>query len=280
MEHLDMPLGIGTQPPHLKEILYELVFNITIEHIYLSSVRTGAHCVPVLIIIIGDKANGPINKLLPMVHKIVLGRPCFYYRMYHSDHIAEGIKNGNLFFINGCTPEKMVFCGPWPKQCPQSQNTGIKEVLIIAKRNFNQELHKVKTFWEGADFYRERGHFSQAAFMLHQTLELLFRTLERFMMGKEKVCHHIGNHQNYIRPFAPALGKLFDTERSEEAALLQLLDKAYVAVRYGDGYQITKEGLQSIQHKAIWLYKEVKRLFENSLDACKHESKTNSYGNQ
>lgn len=280
MEHLDMPLGVGTQHPRLNQLLYELVFNITIEHIYLSTVGSGAGGVPVLIIIIGDNANGPINKLLPRVHNIVLGHPFFCYRVYHTDHVAEGIKNGNLFFINGCGPEKMVFCGPWPKQCRRSQDPGIKKLLVVARHNFNQELHKVRAFWEGVDFYRERGHFSQAAFMLHQTLELLFRALERFMMGKEKVCHYIGNHQNYIRPFAPALGKLFDTGLAEEAALLQLLDNAYVAVRYGNGYQITKKDLQSIQNRATWMYKEVGRLFENSIDSCQDTLKNRSYANQ
>src|SRR5690606_21606809 len=122
---------------------------------------------------------------------------------------------------------------------------------------------------EKANFFLEKENCSQATFMLHQYMELWFRTVELFTMGKERKCHSIKEHQTYIKPFVAELGHLFNTDIEEELSLLRLLDEAYISTRYQNNYHINIDQIQKIQEKADRMYAIVSKLFQDKLAECR-----------
>src|SRR5690606_368222 len=87
----------------------------------------------------------------------------------------------------------------------------------------------------------------QAAFMLHQVIEQGYRAAENLVMGKEKISHSLRNHQEYIAPFCPELGVLF--EKQHEVSIMGKLDESYSSARYDHDFSMSKEDLAIAANK-------------------------------
>lgn len=72
----------------------------------------------------------------------------------------------------------------------------LEKVIDKAKKGFNKEIAKIQAFNDGAGFYLEKENYALTAFMVHQQIELAYRAIELFAMGKDKVTHSIRVHQN------------------------------------------------------------------------------------
>lgn len=94
---------------------------------------------------------------------------------------------------------------------------------------------------EGAELYHLKGSYPSAAFMLHQVVELTFRAIELFFLGKETRSHEISIHLKYLERHLPHLRFRFPVHPTVDETLFKLLEDAYLGVRYGDRYQISKE---------------------------------------
>lgn len=263
-----------------KEIVAKLVVAKEVERIYVTVSTIETHFKYLLIILVNKHCHPELNQLLPVMTKILLPYPDFYCRLYHVHYAVEEIKKGNLFFIHGLAPEKEVYRNPASEMPFQTGQVDSTELLQRVKLKFEKEIKKARSFKEGADFYKEKGNYPQAAFMLHQTVELLFRHAELFMMGKERICHRIHHHQKYIMPFVPEWGIIFNMEgEEEEPSLLKKLDSAYMAVRYDDDYQITKEQLSLIGSKTEWMHEKLIELFDSKFALFEREcTNRNRYG--
>jgi len=204
-----------------------------------------------------------------MIGKIFQEETDFLYRVFPYGYAEQQLKDGNLFFVHGCAWSNLIYSGP-SEEMDVFHGYGTDEKTLDNIRfNFGKELEKINGFMEGAAFFLENGNLSQSVFLYHQVLELLFRTVELFLMGKERKCHSIKEHQVYIRAFAPELGNLFDVDIEEEQLSLKLLDEAYITTRYSNNYRINNAQLDNIRQKARRMYRIVAQLFENRLEACR-----------
>ena len=206
-----------------------------------------------------------------MIGKIFQEQTDFLYRVFPYGYAEQQLKDGNLFFVHGCAWSNLIYSGP-SEEMDVFHGYGTDEKTLDNIRfNFGKELEKINGFMEGAAFFLENGNLSQSVFLYHQVLELLFRTVELFLMGKERKCHSIKEHQVYIRAFAPELGNLFDVDIEEEQLSLKLLDEAYITARYSNNYRINSAQLDNIRQKARRMYRIAAQLFENRLEACRRE---------
>jgi HEPN domain-containing protein len=207
-----------------------------------------------------------------MVGKIFQDETDSLYRIFPYGYALQQLKDGNMFFVHGCDWSNLIYLNSKRDMDLFDQYKTDQRILNSIQFNFDKELKKIGGFIDGADFFFENGNISQSAFLFHQVMELLFRTVELFMMGKERKCHSIREHQNYIRTFVPELGGLFDVNIEEELFLLKLLDEAYLATRYCDSYPITKGELQKIREKVDGIYDIVAQLFEDRIKVCGKEN--------
>ena len=85
--------------------------------------------------------------------------------------------------------------------------------------------------------------------MLHQTFELLYRMSEIVFLGREKISHHLRSHHQLMLPYLPMLLTIFDTTHEYDMYLLELLNEAYLSVRYENNYGISMEDLECLLAK-------------------------------
>ncbi|UGU15960.1 HEPN domain-containing protein [Sinomicrobium kalidii] len=254
----------------IPQIIDKIVNLLEVQYIYLSKVKIKGEEKPFLLILWREGSSGLSNDLAPLVHRVFQEHTDVLFRTYALSFAERQLREGNLFFIDACKPENLKYSIPGQHLPTLTEGMDMQKALEVAKDRFQKEYTKAADFKEGALFYIKRENYVQAAFMLHQSIELTYRLTELLAIGKEKVCHSIANHQKYIKAFIPELGALFRPE--EETALLQLLDDAYKGVRYGSDYHITPEQINEIHTKSETQLAIVKELFNTKWEACKKEA--------
>lgn len=179
------------------QIIVQLESLLEIKYVYKSKPEKDSCFKSLLIVVLKGNSSSLTQGLSAMVAKIFQEETDFLYRIFSFEYAQQQLREENLFFIHGCHPSKLIYKS-------DETDTGLK-VPVINKETkedmalgFENELSRVGAFMDGAKFYMEHGNFPQAAFMLHQYMEIWFRNAELLVMGKERKSHSIKVHQTYI----------------------------------------------------------------------------------
>lgn len=251
-------------PFTIEQIIKKLTNLLDITYIF----KTENGCQPLMLIILNDKCTTLSQDLSSMVAKIIEDASGYHYRILSYEYAHQQLNDNNLFFVYSCQWEHCIYKDATAEVDVFFEYHLQPKTLSIIKARFDKEKHKIAAFMDGADFFVEQGNLAQAAFMLHQCMELWYRYAGLFLMGKERKSHSIKELQTYLRAFSPSLGHLFDTEKEEEQQLIKLLDEAYITTRYGNSYHINSAQINTLQEKAQELTDIVTLLFNQTLEAC------------
>src|SRR5690606_2449503 len=123
---------------------------------------------------------------------------------YTLDYARQEYEAGNLFFISNWALGQAVHAKADGLDARCHAGPATEKLFELAISNFRNDIHKINAFRDGSDFYFQKNNYPQAAFLLHQAIELLFRTAERFLVGRSKIEHRLWEHQRYVAEFAPS----------------------------------------------------------------------------
>ncbi|MBP0904037.1 HEPN domain-containing protein [Mariniflexile gromovii] len=253
---------------HMEMVVNKLTTFLEVKYIYQSDLKFDDYNKSLLIVVLKGNSSSLTKELSSMVAKIFQEETDFLYRILSFEYAHQQLKEENLFFVHGCTGDKLIF------QNSDTELDSFHEYYATEKTKkniqslFERERDKIAAFLDGTTFFIEKNNLSHAAYMLHQHIELWFRYVSLFTMGKERKSHSIKELQTYIRTFTPELGNLFNTEIQEEQHLLKLLDDAYITTRYENNYHINLEQTHRILEKANKMKLLATSLFKNKWDAC------------
>ncbi len=239
-----------------------------------------------LFIFLGDFTTNPIIKTLTIIvdenqynpklfekaNSILENHQHLKQRISSETYAQEQIKEGNLFFIENLLLGNMIYKNPEIDFSFMTSALCLNDLIGRSKRNFNKEMKKIDAFNEGAFTFYERGNYALSTFTYHQTMELLYRTAECALMGKNKITHRLREHQEFCTGFIPALATFFNPNDDDEIAVLKLLDESYCAARYQSDFEPTVEEIDILYYKAEQLFTLVKSLFEFTWQRCFVES--------
>lgn len=251
----------------VQQIINKLSTLLDIRYIYRPEIGPKDHDKPLFIVIMEGNCSSLSHELSSMVGKIFQDETDSLYRLFSYGYAQQQLKDENLFFVAGCSWTNLIHQNSVVDTDVFHRYAISEETITRIRSHFNKELERIGGFINGADFFLKNGDLPSSAFMFHQVMELLFRTVELFMMGKERKSHSIKEHQTYIGPFAPDLGCLFDVGIAEEQLLLKLLDDAYLTTRYGNNYHINDQQIQMVRKRANDMQDMVVNLFEDKFKA-------------
>lgn len=251
-----------------QDIIDRLLVLLEVKYIYKSIIEIIGKDQFLLIVILKGNCSSLTHELSSMVAKIFQEETDYLYRIFSFEYAQQQLKDNNLFFVHGCSWDKVVFHNSDSKSDSFYEYSISEKDLNAIQIIFEKENKKTTTFLDGSNFFIENNNLSEAAFMLHQYLELWFRYAALIIMGKTRKSHSIKDLQTYLNSFSPKLGKLFDTEIEEELNLLKLLDQAYVNTRYGNNYHINLKQIIRIQEKAQFAHTIIHGLFTDKISAC------------
>lgn len=241
------------------ELIDRLTQLIRMERIYLNDFKYKGTRFSELIILLPNSAKMHITEARPLVSMALSDHPEYHFRIFYIQEIKRSLQSGSLVFYTICRDENLIY----QSDCCHtilSSDLDAKAILKKAKRNFRLEWKKVSDFKKGFQFYLKEDNYPLAAFMLHQVIELSYRTAELLIMGREKISHAVRSHQRLMYRYVPELGVIFNPDDEEEMSLLTLLDDAYRSVRYELIYLINRNQLLEILSKADLMEKEIAAL--------------------
>jgi hypothetical protein len=146
----------------------------------------------------------------------------------------------------------------------------VQMLFLRIKEGFKKRMDHVDAYAVVVLEYIASGKYVEAVCLLHMILELLFKTAQSFLMGRESQSKSIPELQDYIKVFAPSLGTLFNPNDETEVRLQLLLYSAY---RNKPHLDISKADTERLYEKALWAQQEVSRLFEAAIRDCGDKAK-------
>jgi HEPN domain-containing protein len=177
------------------------------------------------------------------------------------DYLNSEIENGNYFFVDILKEGIMLYdSGKFQLSAPKP--------LKPADRKYKARLYFDGWFERANEFFIDygnafnRGSYTQAAFMLHQTTERLYACVILVYTDYKPQTHDLEKLDRQACKLDCRFKTIFPRTTAEEIRLFQLLKKAYIESRYRLNYKVTKEDLE-------YLYGRVKRLRDFTDIACK-----------
>lgn len=232
----------------LEEVIQILTTNFLIECIYRSDFHGSAEQTE-LLLLVSNKYVNMIGEITPKMASSIKSFETYHIKCFVAFQTKEKIKKGNLFLFCTCQPENLVYQKPDSNFSPIPNDFDPMECFDLFQKLQEREAQKIDEFRDGYFHFKARSNYAMAAFMIHQVLELTYRSLEIMLMGKDKITHSIRCHQATLHKIYPYIKPVFDIDEMSDDDLLVTLEEIYRATRYEDDFQISLETLEKIEQK-------------------------------
>lgn len=166
----------------------------------------------------------------------------YHFTFCNSKEVQTRVNQGlgRLHLI--CRPENRIYLNPNHKTSIALPNIGTEELLKQTADYIQKEKAKILSFMEGYQMYYDKKSYSNAAFMLHQALEIALRTAQKILMGVEKRSHSLKQNIDFFRPFDAILGNLCNHKTEEQA--INRLTESYTGSRYNHNFIIDLQKIE------------------------------------
>jgi hypothetical protein len=267
MKH-DVLIPEGHPQAHLlKKIGNQILDIVNPDSIFLSV--DNSTCPETVFTLIIDTTYSRIDDdLLKPIERIFTNYPNIAFRMFSCDYADDGLRKGNLYFLNHCALGKMAHRNSDGIHPIFPETALAMDLLARTKKHYKRAMLKIEGRYTDLPKCLIYEEFQKAGYTLHQMLEQLFKAAELFLMGKQLFSKDLAEHQDYLRQFAPSLANLFNVADAEEDRLLKLLYACYVAYRKNDRFEPKRKDIEVLLFKTQLARQEVEKLFKESIQNC------------
>ena len=136
-----------------------------------------------------------------------------------------------------------------------------KRQAEMVRENFDEGFSCATDFFDGFEFFLNKGSTKRAAFNLHQAAEHAYKTLLIIFTNYIPNEHFLEVLAQDVASFHPAITSIFPKTSEAEKERFRLLEYAYIGGRYDPKYQISKVDLEILS-------KEVKKLLDLTKELC------------
>ncbi len=257
---MDAPIYPEQQQPadELKETLNALLRIVPADMVFC---KDGC-----LYIVPGATAVHSVHEYKVMLDGADWNRTGYVWSLYALDDIRRGIDEGRLFY-------NTVFAAPWlvydngrsalplplPLRVAQTQQHG-SETFVFGYR-------QSQTFYRCAASLGSAEESGVAAFMLHQSVELLLRAFIIAVTGQEVKTHTLSDLMKHTLRYAPGLKACRTASGTSVHHLPDRLEKAYVCGRYSPHFQIAPAILPELYEQVGLLQEALKKTFARLMEA-------------
>ena len=184
-----------------------------------------------------------VHTLTDLNQQLEKGRPFF------ADIVRQGIA---LYEAEG-------FAFAAPRELPED------EARAEAKEYFGKWFPSSSAFLSMSKHAAEEGHFNEAAFALHQSVERAYHCALLVLTLYSPKSHKLNFLRSQAEQIAPELIAAWPREGKFEKRCFELLRLAYVNARYSPEYRITKEELEWLGERVSELQRLVQAVCERRL---------------
>ncbi|WP_461790499.1 HEPN domain-containing protein [Pedobacter sp.] len=219
---------------------------IAVERIYGFEYGSGDDCGLHLLILACSPDGAKLTELDPFV-LMAINDEKTSFRIYQASEIRRLQTEGSIYHLSICCPSNLLYEADEAVPMPQFSVEDLRQARLRSATTYDSAMLRVDSFSEGAKFYMEKNDSTVALFMLHQACELTCRGLEIGLCGNEKRSHQLEQHRKYLKKLLPEF-EIIPKEFDEESGrmMLNMMDKAYSAVRYESGFSAEGIDIQAV----------------------------------
>ncbi len=210
-----------------------------------------------LYIAIGEQAARGLQQYKAILEASDWNSGTYRYALYSIADIRQGLETGSFFYTTVFVPEYMVY-DSGQSALPEALPRRLQRIRNQSEAEFRFGYRRSVQYIEGARDFLSRHDAESAAFMLHQSVELLLRGLVLAMSGKELKSHLLGELLLHTSRYMPGMHELFHTG-------LKKLEQAYSCGRYSRHYHIPEQEVSGYVPLIAALQQEVRAFFEDNM---------------
>lgn len=224
MRQVGSLLHIAAEHSRIKPILDLLIAAIEPERIFLLSypaitaqnIKGGIE-----LILIVDKINYPIKSVFSFVKLTCFKTSNLIVSVHSSSKMERGLSAGHPYYSTHCTEENLIFSGN-SYRLLKTHCDLIDRLKIEVSEIFHEGINKATELFELANDLEKKARYNQAALMLHQCAEQVYRTVLLSIGQHIPSYHRLEKLERKAAYFMPQIYDII-TDKSN----LEILNSAY-----------------------------------------------------
>lgn len=170
--------------------------------------------------------------------------------------LDDKLRDGRYFYVD-VKKEGIPLYDSWKYVLREPKNLSPEERLELQKEDFHHWFPSAEEFYDDFKSNLVKGRLNKSAFELHQAAE---RYLTTYLLVKN---HYKPKEHDVLFLYQDVLEMdasfewWFDSDDEYEEEMLILLRRCYVDSRYDKSFSITKEELEFLEKKVLWLREKV-----------------------
>ncbi|MBU0863852.1 MAG: nucleotidyltransferase and HEPN domain-containing protein [Alphaproteobacteria bacterium] len=166
--------------------------------------------------------------------------------------VNDGLAHGRYFFMD-VARDGIALYEFDDKELHKPKPKTPEQALAMAKEYFEEWFPAAMKRFGGAKYYREQGHFKDAAFDTHQATERLYHCVLLVCTFYTPHVHNLGFLRTQAERLDMRLVDAWPRVLKADRSRFEKLKEAYVKARYSKHYRVSEEDL-------IWLAGHVEEL--------------------
>jgi HEPN domain-containing protein len=193
--------------------------------------------------------------------------------LINANRLYQFINEGHLFYSLACVKSKLLF-DDGKTLIPQLEFVPRETIAKKATESFNCSLKKAKGFLIAADLISTKvNDQGLALFFLHQSTELVLRSLLINVAGGELKTHSISTLIEQCARYIPQVAEFFNLSEDPEVRIeLNYLQNSYIQGRYSCEFTAEKFIVEAISKRAKAFHEFAEAEFLNIIKTFKAES--------
>ncbi|MCY4781164.1 HEPN domain-containing protein [Sphingobacterium sp. UT-1RO-CII-1] len=212
---------------------FEIIFkHLTVDEIFLWTYNRNGIVQTIVQVHTHNKQRS--STLRERCARALLPMEGYFFTFYNTKEVQSRINDGLGRLYLNCQPKNRIYVNPNPINTVILPEISSDELLEQTREYIKREKDKITAFMDGYYLYYSKENYPNAAFMLHQTLEISLRVAQKLLLGVEDRSHSLKQNINFFRPYDSVLSNLISTKEEEQA--INRLTEAYTGSRYKNNF--------------------------------------------
>ncbi|WP_164110963.1 MULTISPECIES: hypothetical protein [Sphingobacterium] len=131
-----------------------------------------------------------------------------YFTFHNTRNVQSRIDDGLGRLHLHCQLGNHIYLNPEHVNALPLTYLNIEDLMEQTREYIKREKDKIIAFMEGYHLYYDKEIYSNAAFMLHQALEIALRKAHKLLLGVEERTYSLKQNIDFFKPYDPRLGSL------------------------------------------------------------------------
>lgn len=265
--------NLAEPPAILKPMVEFLIASLEPSKIYMlrhDDIEKGVAGRYFELMIVMPNGSSPFKEYEPILKLSYLKSKQVRLSIHDEGQVIHGLKRGQLYYCMFFTPDRVIY-EKSKFTYPVARVEHIELMCIQADEKFTKCFERASDFFVSAA--SEFGIISNSLtlFMLHQAVELTCRAVLDCLGGYTIKEHALKILFRHLERHAPQLVRVFNgidvdddmeddvvdsADKDQENKLFHLLERAYIAARYDNGFDVDADAISLL----LWKVKQFQNL--------------------